>query len=211
MNIICLVTKTRYRKRELNFSLLVIYLCDYYAIFRIQLSKPLLSSFYICLIILFFLVILIDTIVICITFYIEEIKTPKVVEKLPPLLKIFHKAPAWVHKIGYALKMLFPIVAYFALTILIIFTFSTFYLYISCLLDDESKRLVKCLSDSLYYSATTYFTVGFGDILPKTTQFKFISVIEMIISNFLNIIFIPMIVTFFLGFLNKDKNNELKD
>lgn len=55
-------------------------------------------------------------------------------------------------------------------------------------------RVSKPFSDCLWFSATTFFTVGYGDMHPVGNIMYFISVMEMISSYILGIIIIPILL-----------------
>jgi hypothetical protein len=63
------------------------------------------------------------------------------------------------------------------------------------------------LRDAVYYSFTTYFTVGFGDYYPCGEMMQIISIIEMIVSSFLNLTVLSMAIN---GYLQGTHNNSYK-
>lgn len=55
-------------------------------------------------------------------------------------------------------------------------------------------RVPKPFSDCLWFSATTFFTVGYGDMHPVGNIMYFISIMEMISAYILGIIIIPILL-----------------
>lgn len=50
--------------------------------------------------------------------------------------------------------------------------------------------------DFIYFSTTTFFTIGYGDIVPKGEHLKLIVQSEMFLGYFMTILFIPLIFNF---------------
>lgn len=48
--------------------------------------------------------------------------------------------------------------------------------------NDEDKENFKNYSDSFYYTTITHFTIGFGDISPRSRTMKMISVLHAFIA-----------------------------
>ena len=54
--------------------------------------------------------------------------------------------------------------------------------------DKEDKEKFKSLYDSLYFTITTHFTVGFGDITPKSHVLKSLTMVHLLIAFSLMIV-----------------------
>ena len=52
--------------------------------------------------------------------------------------------------------------------------------------DDENVKIT--FIDSVFYTFSCWFTVGFGDIIPKTTPIKILSVIIMICAYIITLL-----------------------
>ncbi|WP_202707222.1 ion channel [Sporosalibacterium faouarense] len=59
----------------------------------------------------------------------------------------------------------------------------------------------------LYFSATTHFTIGYGDISPKGELFRFVTIIHMILSHMLNISLFAVFGALFYDFI---KSKEIE-
>ena len=73
--------------------------------------------------------------------------------------------------------------------LVLIFIFSNIY-YITAKKygSKEDKENFTNYSDSLYYTTITHFTVGFGDISPKSKILKYLTMIQVILAyTFMNI------------------------
>ncbi|WFD12432.1 potassium channel family protein [Tepidibacter hydrothermalis] len=94
-------------------------------------------------------------------------------------------------------NILILIFNYLLIVFIIIYGFSTIYdNYYGC--SENNFIISSSWSDltSFYYSSVTFFTVGYGDIVPNTDMLKVISVSEMILSSIINLIFIPITFIF---------------
>lgn len=71
-------------------------------------------------------------------------------------------------------------IQYYLLTqFLVIITFSVIY-YITNRLHDEEERLFESYFDCIYFTICTHFTIGYGDIYPKTKLHRTITMIQII-------------------------------
>ena len=62
---------------------------------------------------------------------------------------------------------------------IIIMLFSVIY-YITNTLDNQHSKLFDTYLDCIYFTVVTHFTVGYGDISPKTKLHKIITMIQII-------------------------------
>lgn len=62
---------------------------------------------------------------------------------------------------------------------------------------DDGRR--KKFSECVYFSGVTFFTVGYGDMIPKGLFFCSIVLLEMITSYLLSIISIPILLSILIG------------
>ncbi|QGU96819.1 two pore domain potassium channel family protein [Clostridium bovifaecis] len=62
---------------------------------------------------------------------------------------------------------------------------------------DDGRR--KKFSECVYFSGVTFFTVGYGDMIPKGIFFCSIVLLEMITSYLLSIISIPILLSILIG------------
>ena len=53
---------------------------------------------------------------------------------------------------------------------------------------DEDKENFSNFSDSLYYTTITHFTVGFGDISPRSKAMRFLTMVQVVLAfSFMNL------------------------
>ena len=73
--------------------------------------------------------------------------------------------------------------------IILIFIFSIIYFIIAKRYGSkEDKENFTHYSDSLYYTTITHFTVGFGDIAPKSKILKYLTMLQVVLAySFMNI------------------------
>lgn len=72
---------------------------------------------------------------------------------------------------------------------------------------DDGRR--KSFGECVYFSAVTFFTVGFGDMIPNGMFFLGVIVLEMITSYLLTIISIPIFLSILIDGLRKDKRKKI--
>ena len=71
-------------------------------------------------------------------------------------------------------------IQYYLLTqLIVIFLFSIIY-YITNRFQDEEERLFESYFDCVYFTICTHFTVGYGDISPKTKLHRTLTMIQII-------------------------------
>ena len=113
-------------------------------------------------------------------------------------------------KIYSILLKVLPIASYILLSVVLIFGFANLYCTENYLFDvygiedgffsDSGERLpiyhtirnFPNFMENLYFSATTYYTVGYGDILLEGTVSKLTVQLEMAFSNIMMLVYIPM-------------------
>lgn len=174
-----------------------------------------ISGIYKSLIVLFSMVIFMALQVFSIiyrafTYKPEEVKETKT--KIGKYIEIiFRFFDFIIFKIQIVIGIMYPII----LTIIIILIFSSFYNsahdFYSTSIEENlgiinpntGERLVGTnLSDGIYsyvfdlfenrwiyFSTITYFTIGYGDLVPKGTAIEAIVILETLVSNLLNISF----------------------
>lgn len=72
----------------------------------------------------------------------------------------------------------------------------------------DIKGLVQ--NDFVYFSTVTYFTVGYGDIVPKGTAIKNLIIMESLMAHILNISIFALFGTLFYEFV-KNKNQKKRN
>ena len=73
--------------------------------------------------------------------------------------------------------------------LILIFIFSHIYFFIANNYGSkEDKENFTNYTDSLYYTTITHFTVGFGDITPKSKILKYLTMLQTVLAySFMNI------------------------
>jgi hypothetical protein len=74
---------------------------------------------------------------------------------------------------------------------------------------NEIAKLNK--NNYLYFSATTYFTIGYGDIVPKGLYLRTVTIIQMLIAHILNISIFALFSALFYDFIKSKKVVEFKN
>ncbi|MEK3866889.1 potassium channel family protein [Paenibacillus sp. FSL H7-0716] len=64
------------------------------------------------------------------------------------------------------------------------------------------------LSEYMYFSTTTFFTVGYGDVQLKGRVPKLLAQSEMFVAGFFNIIFVPLILYVITEYISKRRNRD---
>ena len=68
---------------------------------------------------------------------------------------------------------------YFITQIVVILIFSIIY-YLTNVIDKQHEKLFDTYLDCIYFTVVTHFTVGYGDISPKTKLHKIITMLQII-------------------------------
>ena len=66
--------------------------------------------------------------------------------------------------------------------LLIIFFSSVFYLYAPYSQNKEDITSYDSFLQTIYYTTTTHFTIGFGDITPKSSVLRILSMIHIFLT-----------------------------
>ncbi len=61
----------------------------------------------------------------------------------------------------------------------------------------------------IFFSSSTFFTIGYGDIVPRGEYLRTIIIIEMIISHFLSISIFALFSVLFYDFIKGKKIKQL--
>ncbi|MCF8021019.1 MAG: potassium channel family protein [Vallitaleaceae bacterium] len=132
------------------------------------------------------------------------------------LYKMDHKREEYVFlyhisKWAYNNRFLYIVFTTFYLLILVILSFAAIYEDIY-LINPESFAVFAGEFDATYLSFTTYFTIGFGDIVPKRIEARIFVMAEMFLSYILTALIIPLFIVSLFDLINprkSNKNNEL--
>ena len=117
----------------------------------------------------------------------------------------------------FPLRYIYPLVMYMIAIVIVIICFTAvyeslnLYYYNEGLIEEglllaTSPEVLASEYDLLYFSFVTYFTIGYGDIIPSGTLVKFVAEAEMLIGSLINTVVAPTLIG--LIFLSNNKNNE---
>lgn len=116
----------------------------------------------------------------------------------------------------YSLRFLYPTVTYILLFIITIKGYSNIYKTINNLKNINDKFIYTANTskefldiDYLYFSMTTFFTVGYGDIVAQGNKLKEIVVSEMILGSLLQVIVLPLLITICIAYYSGNSNKEI--
>ncbi|NLK98107.1 ion channel [Defluviitalea saccharophila] len=105
------------------------------------------------------------------------------------------------------LHTLFLLIQYLILLSSILLTFAILYAYLGNISNEGIKTSDRIIQnwDALYFSATTFFTIGFGDIIPHSYSSitKSIIIVQAMISHLVTTILWPIIIIFTTRSFNK--------
>lgn len=73
----------------------------------------------------------------------------------------------------------------------------------------QDKSIIKNFIDIYYFSSVTFFTVGYGDILPQGDKLKLLVISEMITGFIMNTLYVPAVLVFIINLFD-EKKRELK-
>lgn len=132
---------------------------------------------------------------------IAEIEKPKIVKPISIL---------------YSIRFIYPIISYIVTIGVTINGYAIIYSRIMTAIADNklilsgSESLAKI--DYLYFSMTTFFTVGYGDILAQGEFIKGIVISEMIVGSILQAVALPILLSICLAYIDirKIKNRNKK-
>lgn len=190
--------------------------------------KPL--AFLFLFFIITFLIQLINIIMITIRLY--NLEKPTLYEEnnnkqgkiAKSLFRFLNKIIYKIESLFYKLRFLFPIIIYFFTIMIIILGFAIYYDKVNLnsiksnleqgLFYTQSVEAIPTSNmatgwETLYFSTTTFFSVGFGDIYPKGDVLKFVVQIEMIMGHILNVFFIPIFLFFLLKIFEEKPSNYI--
>ncbi len=124
------------------------------------------------------------------------------IAKMSAPAKMAKNSPDNVQSFLYKMRHILILILYVVSTWYVIFEF---FLGYSLILEWQTNALIynctKCLPSDwnpLYFSATTYFTVGYGDIIPNTDLAKTVATVEMMIGHVMNVFFGAWMFYFFV-------------
>lgn len=119
--------------------------------------------------------------------------------------KGFKKTFIWFSKYQSFFKIFFIFLQYIILLYSLLNTFALLYsnlgnIFHEGIESDAAPSIIQSW-DAIYFSATTFFTIGFGDITPnKYSEItKIIVIIQAIIGHLLTIVFWPIVILFTFG------------
>lgn len=106
----------------------------------------------------------------------------------------------WFNKNQNFFKIVAIFIQYITLLFCILRTFAFLYIYLGNIFNEgiECERNILNAWDSIYFSATTFFTIGFGDITPhKYSEItKVIVIVQAIIGHLITTVFWPVVIIF---------------
>ncbi|RPK29523.1 ion channel [Paenibacillus xylanexedens] len=117
----------------------------------------------------------------------------EIVNSLPRILERLHSPHTSGVKVISFLRKSYLIVMYLFTSIFTIGIYGNIYRF---------QQDFEASIDPYYFSAVTFFTVGFGEITPSTENMKFIVISEMFMSSALNIVFFPLILSVYYVYLS---------
>jgi len=124
-----------------------------------------------------------------------------IVKTLPKFMKMMHTPAPIAIKLMQRVAKIYPIIMYLVITISTIGLYGNIY-YI--------EQPFGTWDQAVYFSAVTYFTVGYGDVSPLNANVKMAAMLEMLNSSMVNIVFIPLLISIFMTFISKSNQNNSK-
>lgn len=111
----------------------------------------------------------------------------------------------------YTIMRIFSIFTlYLIILYSVINTFGVLYTYLSRVSNEglEAKKIITNGLDAIYFSATTFFTIGFGDITPSeySEVTKRLVIIQAIIGHIITTVLWPVVIIFLFN-----NNKDLKE
>ncbi|KXZ39414.1 Ion channel [Alkalithermobacter thermoalcaliphilus JW-YL-7 = DSM 7308] len=172
-------------------------------------SKINFINIYLFILICYFL-ILINLLITSYRIYRQ--KEPELIYSSPVFRLVYN-----VEKIFYKGNIFLILFLYLIIIIITIYSFAKVYEYITLYEDGQllqyttsisqnyTKGKVTEVSDCIYFSSLTFYTVGYGDIVPVGYHLKFIVQLEVFIGNLLNVVLIGLILNFVNSKITKSK------
>lgn len=129
------------------------------------------------------------------------------------IIKYLIRFDNFINSIYLKLKVITPIILAILIITLTLLSYASIYKNINkVFVDDDSIGITQINKEELdeydyfYFSSVTYFTIGYGDIIPVGSIVKTTTITEMIIAFIINISFVPIIITVLLT--KDNRNNE---
>lgn len=97
-------------------------------------------------------------------------------------------------KIGYGFRLAYIASSFITLIATVLLSYSRIYDDLFYLDSKTFSLAGGTVFNGFYYSCITYFTVGFGDIIPSTTLSRTVSLTQMIIGYFITCLIIPILL-----------------
>lgn len=186
---------------SLTSYVLMIYLVLSYLV---HIPSTLILSFpmFIFPIVLYFIVLISS---LYIAYQISISKEPENVSRSKIIPYCFY----YLEKIVYKLNIVIIPIVYIVFIIFTILIFALLYDHINNIgkgvegiyysaIGNNGKRMTITKWDPLYFSSSTFFTVGYGDIIPIGNVVKLLSQIEVLIGHVLSVVYAAIMVNFLL-------------
>lgn len=117
-------------------------------------------------------------------------------------LTTFHKhllrTLVWINKKQVIFKTIGIFVLYVLLLYNLLYTFAHLYAIVGAISNEGIAGSGKNMLDAIYFSATTFFTIGFGDITPRNYSriTKMIVIAQAILGHLITTVFWPIVIIF---------------
>ncbi|OPJ56751.1 ion channel [Alkalithermobacter paradoxus] len=146
-----------------------------------------------------------------ISYKIYKQKEPELVYK-----SRFFRRVQRVERIFYQGNIFLILFLYLAVVVVTIYGFGKVYEYITLyeegqalhytnsIIPNNDKTEVYGTRESVYFSSLTFYTVGYGDIIPVGYHLKLIVQLEVFIGNLLNVVLIGLLLNFVNSKITKD-------
>lgn len=124
----------------------------------------------------------------------------------------------YIYKILYTYKIQSLVVILVISSQLIILIYAFIYFKFNMLLPEnainaglkQDSKILKSFISIYYFSSVTFFTVGYGDILPYGNNLRLLATSEMIVGFIVNLLYVPVLFTFIMDLFNGKKKEEQK-
>lgn len=191
-----LIFSNKWKSLTSNIIILLLIFITLIYLFNISITTLTFGNFLSLLLI--YLLWLSIILIFAIKLNFQNYKKDRVVNKLPNLLQKLHTPSNAAIKFLNKLKPVYSIFMYFVVTISTIVIYSNIY---------KLQQQFTDNIDSYYFSAVTYFTVGYGEITPQTYNMKILTMSEMLCSSVINVIFIPLIISLYFSYISERSHN----